>query len=360
MSDAGKGAAGAVLDKTSAGTGTGTGAGAGDAATRAAAAAGAGKGTGADAGKGASSGTGAGAGKAAGSMVDAALAGADKGGAGDGAGDGDGGAAAASWPADWRDQIAGGDAKLGGLLKRYSDPGAVARALGALRTRLDSGEFKKGLPDNATETEIAAFRKDNGIPDKPDGYEIPKGIEVLDVDQPIIDAYREQALKNNIPPGEVQRNLSFFYEAREMMAAQVNEADAFRKAESEDILRQAWGPEYRGNVNGTKAWIVSQTSEQFYDDLMGARMKNGKLIGNDADAWQFLVSQMKELNPTGTLVPSGEQSMKGLNNRIEELEAMQRGDEKTRKLYFSDDKYSKELMGLYDQRDKHAKRNSAA
>lgn len=268
-------------------------------------------------------------------------------------------ASPATWPDDWRDQIAGGDAKLGGLLKRYSDPGAVAKALGALRTRLDSGEFKKGLPADANEAEIAEYRKDNGIPDKAEGYELPKGVEVTDLDQPIIDAYRADALKNNLTPAEVQRNIAFFYKAREDMAAQTFEADRQKQEEGRDALTAAWGPEFRSNINGMKSFIEAQTSPEFYAQLMAGRLGNGNIIGNDAGALQFFVSLMKEVNPTATLIPSGDASSKGLADRIGELEAMQR-DPNKRKEYYGDEKYSKELLKLYEQRDKVAARNKAA
>lgn len=339
MSDAGKGgAAASVVDKGGAGAGGATGADAGKAAS--------------DAGKSGAA-AGADAGKGAASVVDAALA------ADAGAGDAGKGAAQHSWPDDWRDQIAGGDAKLGGLLKRYSDPGAVAKALGALRTRLDSGEFKKGLAADANEAEIAEYRKENGIPDKAEGYELPKGVKVEELDQPIIDAYRANALKNNLTPAEVQRNIEFFYQAREQMAAQTFEADAQRKAENEDALRTQWGPEFRSNIAGLKSFIVGQTNEEFFGNLMTARLGNGNIVGNDAQALQFLVSAMKEINPTATLIPGGDSSAKGLSDRIGELEAMQR-DPAKRQEYYRDDKYSNELLQLYAQRDKVAARGKAA
>lgn len=265
--------------------------------------------------------------------------------------------APSNWPTDWRDQIAGGDEKKMALLKRYSDPSAVANALASLRTRLDSGEFKKGLPANATETELADYRKENGIPEKPEGYELPKGIEVTDLDKPIIDGYLADAHKRNLSPAETQANISFFYQAREAMAAQMHEADVQRKAENEDILHQSWGPEFRGNIAGIKAFVESQTSADFYAQLMTARMGNGNIVGNDATALSFLVGLMKEINPQGTLVPSGEASTKALTDRIGELEKMQR---ENRKEYFRDDKYSTELKGLYEQRDRMSARQGKA
>lgn len=339
MSDAGK-AAGAGVDKAA---GAGAGAAGADkgAAGAAAGAAGADKGTGAAAGdKGAAS-------KAGTIIADAGAAGADKGAAGDA------GAAPATWPEDWRDQISGGDAKMGALLKRYSDPGAVAKALGALRTRLDSGEFKKGLAADATEKEIADYRKENGIPDKPEGYELPKGIEVLDMDKPIVEGYLADAHKRNLTPAEAQANIKFFYEAREAMAAQVDEKDKQRKAENEDILHQTWGGEFRANINGVVQFVESQTSKEFCKALMSARMGNGNIVGNDATALNFLVGLMKEINPHGTLVPSGEASNKAITDRIAVLENMQRDNPPgSKKEYFRDDKFSNELKGLYGQQEK--------
>lgn len=343
MSDAGKaGAAGA--DKIA------------DAGAAGAADKGVGGASGAD--KGTAGGAGAadkGAGGKAPTITDGAgAAGADK-----GADAGAGGGAAATWPEDWRDQISGGDPKMAALLKRYSDPGAVAKGLAALRTRLDSGEFKKGLAADANEKEIADYRKENGIPDKPEGYKLPEGITVPDADKPIIEGYFADAHKRNLTPAEAQANVAFFYSAREAMAEQMAEADTKRKTENEDILHQTWGPEFRSNINGAVQFVESLTSKAFCADLMNARLGSGNIFGNDATALSFIVAAMKEINPTGTLVPSGEASLKGLTDRIAEIEAMQR-DPVKRKEYFRDNKLGDELKGLYEMRDKVSARAGKA
>jgi len=81
----------------------------------------------------------------------------------------DAGSTEATWRDDWRQQMAGEDAKALKQLERYNSPADVATALRAAQLKISSGELKSTLPGGATEQQVAAWRAENGIPTEPTG-----------------------------------------------------------------------------------------------------------------------------------------------------------------------------------------------
>jgi hypothetical protein len=229
---------------------------------------------------------------------------------------------AATWPDDWRDQIAGGDEKSLSLLKRYSSPSAVFNALRAAQAKISSGEYKKGLAKDATPDEIASYRKEQGIPEEASGYELPKGLEVSETDKPIVDGFLEFAHGKNYSPSQVQDVVNWWYQAQEQAAGQAHEADQQFTQENDDALRKEWGNEYRGNINALKNWLTTEAPEGIMDNLFGGRLANGRPIGSDASTLRWLVSVMKDVNPAATVTGTGEyQGGKGLEERKAAIEA---------------------------------------
>lgn len=331
MSD--KGAAGAADAGAGADKGAVAGADAGKAAGADAGKAGgadAGAKAGADVGKGAAdAGKDAGAAKGAGSILDGTQADLLRDAAKDqdGADAGKRAAAAQTWPDDWREQMAGGDAELAKMLKRYASPNSVTSAFKNLRTRLDSGEFKKPLAADATDDEKAAYRKDNGIPDKPGDYGLPDGLQVAEVDKPIIDAFKNFAHERNWTPQMVKEVVAWRYAAREQENEQMYERDQQFRQSNEDALRAEFGPEYRGNINGLGQFMSQTFGKDLTAAIFSARLGDGSLAGNNSDFIKGMINLMKEVNPAATVtLPSGDRSGKGVEARITELEGMMNKD----------------------------------
>src|SRR3990167_1252839 len=94
-------------------------------------------------------------------------------------------AAKGSWPEDWVTRMSKGDQKRAKDLGRYASPEALADGYVNLRKRVDSGELKPTLPKNAKPDDIKAWRKDNGIPDKPDAYDLT-GLQIPAGDKDVV------------------------------------------------------------------------------------------------------------------------------------------------------------------------------
>ncbi len=102
-------------------------------------------------------------------------------------------AAPVTWPENWRDEMAGGDEKERKRLERFASPADVYKSNRELEKKLSTGKFKVDLPENPTEEQIAAYRKDMGIPE--DGKydtEIGGGFVWSDDDKPALDFFAKR------------------------------------------------------------------------------------------------------------------------------------------------------------------------
>lgn len=275
-------------------------------------------------------------------------------------------APAQTWPDDWREQMSGGDDKALALLKRYGSPQAVTTALKNLRGRLDAGEFKKALAPDATEDEIKAFNKENGIPETAAGYKLPEGLKIGEADQPIIDGFFQFAHDKHYTPAQVAGTVGWYYRALDEQNAQMFENDRDYRREQEDGLRQEWGPEFRGNINGLTGFMEhtfgADTKEAdgtivpgLATLIMGARLGDGSLAGNNAKFLKAMVGLMKEIDPEQTLTSGGQAgSGKGVEERIAEIEKFMTAN---RDAYFKDERMQTEYRDLIGTREKLAERN---
>jgi hypothetical protein len=266
--------------------------------------------------------------------------------------------AAGKWPDDWRQQYAGADAKKLGVLTRYTSPTAALDALFAAQQRISAGDLKKALPENATPEQVAAFRTENGIPDKPEGYleKLPQGLVIGDEDKPLFAKFAEKLHAKNLPPATAHAAVEFYNELQEEQAAQAAEAETAAKAATEDKLRAEWGADYRANLNHITSFI-EKAPEGVSEALLNARTPDGKAIFNIPEVLQWFASQARELDPMGTIVPSGGGAAGAtIDTEIADIEKLMRTN---RPEYNRDTKKQERYIQLLGAREKLKTRSMA-
>lgn len=253
-------------------------------------------------------------------------------------------------PDDWRDRIGKGNEKLRKELDRFSSFDKYVESTWNLRQRVSAGEFKRPLGENATPEELKVWRAENGVPEKVEDYKLPDKIEVIEIDKPIIAAYLKDALDRNMPQAEAEKNIAFFYQARQQMAQQMYDNDIAHKQEAEDALRATWGADYRGNLNAMQLFVNQTAPKGFYERLLGGRMADGTVVGNDLQALTWL-AQLGVSDNEHAAVMSGTSgaSADSLNSRITEIETRMKTD---RDAYFKDDKMQEEYLKLVRIRER--------
>lgn len=262
-----------------------------------------------------------------------------------------------AWTDDWVARMARGDDKRQARLSRYASPEAVADALIAAQNRIASGEMKSVLPKDAKPEEIAAWRKENGIPETPDKYDLnfQNGIVIGEKDKPIVDGFLKRAHESNMPPDQVKNTVQWYYEEQVRQSEARAAKDQSEKSEALDALNAEYGQSFRRNVNLVEG-VLSQFPESVREKLKGARLPDGRGVFNDPDVFRGFVALALQANPAGTVVPAG--GGDPAKGTLDEYQAIQKVRAENRAAYSKDDKMQvreRELidamikMGLMDE-----------
>lgn len=231
---------------------------------------------------------------------------------------------AADWPADWRAKLAGDDKAYLKTLERYASPADMSKALREAQKKISSGDIGKKAPAaDAPAEEVAAWRKENGIPDDPKGYDTDLGNGLVwgEADKPFLDDFTAFAHGKNLPPAQVKDMLGWYAKTQEQAAAQMQQADGTFHLESDQALRKEWGADFKRNINaiGNLLGTVDGGAEW----ILQARSQDGKLLGDDPRFVKWLASTAIEVNPVATLLPAGAADpAKSIADRKSDIEKM--------------------------------------
>jgi hypothetical protein len=187
---------------------------------------------------------------------------------------------AATWPDDWRQRLAGTDPEALKRLNRFKGPDGVFKSWRSLEQRLSAGELKSSLPKEASEEQVAEWRKENGLPEKPEGYALTRviGHEWTDADKPMLEGFLSEAHAANFSQAQVDNALTWYAKQQDQVSTQRFEADVQAKQSLEDTLRTEWGPEFRGNIGLLKRYMDSDVPEGGGAALLSARLEDGSRL----------------------------------------------------------------------------------
>lgn len=256
----------------------------------------------------------------------------------------------ASWPADWRERVSANNAEDMKTLQRFADPAMLWKSYAALRQKVSTGELKAQtpFPDKGTAEEQAAWRKEQGVPDKPEAYDLTldNGVVIGEEDKPLVGEFLKFAHASHQPNSAVKKTLEWFLgDYREGLEAQRAEAEANMLREAEDTLRQDWGADYRPNMSAIQGLLDAHVSAE--SGLKERILKSIKLEPEFAKLWANLARQ---INPVSTLTGIDPARMEGsINDEIAQIETFMRTN---RAAYNKDERKQLRLRELYAARER--------
>lgn len=223
---------------------------------------------------------------------------------------GAGGSSAAAfmgWGDDWRQKLAAGStdpAKELKRLERFTEPTEIYKSFRSLESRVSSGELKSPLPKDARPEEVAKWRAENGIPEKPEGYKVnmPAGKQPPKEDDAFLKSFLKNAHDSNFSQGHVDAALATFYAEVDRQQGAITEAEKLAEQKTEDQLRQEWGGDYRVNKTMAEA-LLARAPAGFRDRFMNGYLADHTPIKASAEAWKWLVQMEREINPAATVLP---------------------------------------------------------
>jgi hypothetical protein len=207
----------------------------------------------------------------------------------------------ANWPENWRDLVSQDEKERKGL-DRYATPADIWKKARELEKKISTGKFKADLPEKPTEEQLAAYRKDMGIPE--DGkydVEIGGGFVWADEDKPNLEFFAKRAHELNMPQGEFKKSLQVYADLQNKALADMADRDNAVWKETEDSLRAEWGHEFRANMNMLERMFPPEIVEEVFT----ARGPSGVKLGGNKEVLNFLAGFMKKYAPEETIVPGG-------------------------------------------------------
>lgn len=256
------------------------------------------------------------------------------------------------WPDDWRDKLAGDDKKAAKFLERHNSPTSVFKALQSLRSKMSAGDLKAPLAENASEEEVTAWRKDNGIPEAPEGYleNLPDGVVLGDNDKPLFEGLSKFAHERNLSPDVVHGLTKWWLDEQEQLVAADRDFQLGAKQGAEDELRAEFGNDYRRQLNRLNGFL-DQLPEELRDPLKNARLgdEGGTPLFSSPPAVKWFLDTINELNPAVSVVPGAQNPGAAINDEIAEIGKFMRSN---RKAYNKDEKMQARYRELLDARNK--------
>lgn len=250
-------------------------------------------------------------------------------------------------------------------LERISGPEGLYGMYRELEGRFSEGGLLKLPGKTAKPEEIAAFHKALGVPEKAEDYfkdvKLANGAVIGEADKPLLDTFAGELHKVGATPAVMNAAINWYYAQQEAQAAGLDAADDGYRRESEAALKEELGPTYKRLVNsigslfaGAPGGTDVKNENSLFARLMGGRMADGKVIGNDPDVVRFLVSMVKEIRPLETVTEDGQQGGLSVNEEIKKIEKIMRED---RRDY--DKNYAPRYSELLAAREKNRARQRA-
>lgn len=273
--------------------------------------------------------------------------------------------APALFPDDWREQLAGGDAKFLATLKRHASPAAFAKAYRELQTKMATTRPNIKPGDDASEDEKAVWRTQQGIPDKPEEYEkgwkAPEGFILSDGDKELMKGFAASVHAKDWTQQHFNDAMGWYVKHMADQQAARQDMDLDHQAEAMRELRAELGPaDFKRGIASIDALRQHEGEEGLLNTILdNARMPDGRKLGDMPGVVKMLMNWANEIDPQARIAPAdGSLSGKNIETRIAEIDAIQ-ADPKRANEYWKNPKMQEEYGRLLAARDKLANRRAA-
>ena len=178
-------------------------------------------------------------------------------------------------------------------LKRYKSMDDAVLSGFSAQEKLRSGDHKKP-PEDGDDAAVAAWRKENNIPEKPDDYTIPQvaGYEFTDKDKPVIEAFRSAAHTANLTQAQakalVEWKIGEDLKIQADYEATTKRQDKADKEACHDAIRSEFGiAEFKPNMEIAKRLMED---DKVFGEGMLPLFAAARYYDTETGAWRRLTS----------------------------------------------------------------------
>jgi hypothetical protein len=237
------------------------------------------------------------------------------------------------------------------MLARYNSRENVAKALFDIKQLVSSGKYQRAKPEDESDAKaMAEWRKQEGIPDKPEDYKLPDEItkNLNDADKPVLDSFTEFAHSKGARPDVVSIGAEWYVQQQTAAIEAQTEADNGHREETEDALRLDWQGEYKGNMNLAKRFLAD--SPLGAEGWAGLRDESGRMVGSNPAFLKWASDMGRE--KFGDTVFANPDAEKSHNTEKEEIQNILKTD---RQRYYREG-WDKKYAALLEKEEKRAKK----
>ena len=263
------------------------------------------------------------------------------------------------WPKDWREKAAAhyaGDSKTAYTkelkrLKNIVDPAGLYGMYREAEGKITSGNMIHKPGKNATEEDMKAYHKSLGAPDTAEDYVkdlVLADEQVLgDDDKALALGFAGEMYKAGASQQVMNTAMDWYYANQEAIAAAQDDSDEKVKYDSEKELKEEFGPAFKRKTSNISSLFVQapggsdlSNGDSLYARLIGGRMADGTIIGNDPDMIRLLVHLAGDANPAAAIMEEGMATTKAVDQEIKDIEKIMRTDKRD---------YFKNYAGRYQE-----------
>jgi hypothetical protein len=223
--------------------------------------------------------------------------------------------------------MAGGDDKKLARLQRFNSPLDVWKSYTEIEGKISSGKLKavpEPLAENATTEQVAAWRKEQGLPETAksyvDGLQLPQGMIPGEADKPLLQAFAEDAFANGWDAQRYNQAIGWYYKFQDKLLGDRQKIDQDYHVESSRSLMAEWGNEFQPNLTRVQQFFDANFPKE-YDDIRAARLPDGRLVGDDPAYNKVFLELAKLINPAAAVLPNiPGATMTNVGDRIAEIE----------------------------------------
>ena len=266
------------------------------------------------------------------------------------------------WPEDWRDRFTRkakteDREKLGKRLARFASPDNILNGYLEMERRMSAGELKQAkLSENASEEDIAAYRKAWGIPETPEGYNIPLPEGFSESDKADFGEFLGVAHKLNMPASQAQGIAQWYLELRDRADQQLYDAAAALTVDHRATLKAEYGRDFNRNIDIAKADLATVLgSPDSAEALVGLTLADATKLGDNPAFIRYAVAQaLGKADETMLVASQYDAAGKSLQEQYREALDLQATD----RVKYHTPEHQDKLMKL--SKAVHAQRSRAA
>lgn len=201
---------------------------------------------------------------------------------------------AATWPEDWRERLAGDDAKELARLKRFASPETFLTRTRGIENQMRAGLLKPVLAEKASEAEVGEYRKAHGIPAEAtmEGYglKFAEGLDPSESDKADASAFLAEMHKNHVPAGTVQKVWGTYLALQEKAAQQIHDAAQSLTVNNKAEIKAEMGRDTDRNLTLGNQFLVTHLGEEKAKMLTAIPLADGTLLGDHPNFVRLFVA----------------------------------------------------------------------